>query len=312
VISAEHYHARSYTPVDKTSGLEHSLGFNPVTSLPPTPQRWTAKKRLLMLVPLTVLALAAAAEAQSQAGGLPDVSVRVQVLETQTKALETQTKALETQVTTLKTEAKALETRVNTLQSDNAALQTALSKEVETRQAADTEVIAALSKEVQQRQAADTEVTAALSKETAERTTADTALSNSTSDLEEQLNVFGKVFAVSVPSTFLVNGQLGTVATLAPMPAGRYLVIAKAVVENDIHDSGWACLLFRNAEHLTSDVLDHSSARTESGPFRLARGTVSMVAVATLSEPGSFRMDCSTDENGSDLFGVKIVAVSVQ
>jgi hypothetical protein len=30
-------------------------------------------KRLLMLVPLTVLALAAAAEAQSQAGGLPDV-----------------------------------------------------------------------------------------------------------------------------------------------------------------------------------------------------------------------------------------------
>jgi Skp family chaperone for outer membrane proteins len=273
-------------------------------------------KRLLMLVPLTVLALAAAAEAESQAGGLPDVSVRVQVLETQTKALETQTKALETQV--------------NTLQSDNAALQTALSKEVEQRQAADTEVTAALSKEiqqrqaadtevtaalskeVQQRQAADTEVTAALSKETAERMTADTALSNSTSDLEEQLNVFGKVFAVSVPSTFLVDGQLGTVATLAPVPAGRYLVIAKAVVENDIHDSGWACLLFRNAEHLTSDVLDHSSARTESGSFRLARGTVSMVAVATLSEPGSFRMDCSTDEKGSDLFGVKIVAVSVQ
>ena len=36
-----------------------------------------------------------------------------------------------------------------------------------------------------------------------------------------------------------------------------------------------------------------------------------MVAVATVSEPGPFRMDCVTDENGSDLFDVEIVAVSV-
>ena len=58
-------------------------------------------KRLLILAPLTILALAAAAEAQSQAGGLPDVSARVTVLETQNKALETR-------VTTLQEEAKAL------------------------------------------------------------------------------------------------------------------------------------------------------------------------------------------------------------
>jgi Skp family chaperone for outer membrane proteins len=115
-------------------------------------------KRFLVLVPLTVLAFAAAAEAQSQAGGLPEVSARVQALETQTKALETQTKALETQVTTLQTEAKALETRVNTLQSDNAALQTALTKEVETRKAADETLQTALSNETAERTTADTDL----------------------------------------------------------------------------------------------------------------------------------------------------------
>jgi hypothetical protein len=180
----------------------------------------------------------------------------------------------------------------------------ALNKEFEQRKTADTEGTAALNKEVEQRKAADTEGTAALNKEVEQRKAADT-------DLGDQLNLFGSVFTVSVPSTFLVHGEYATVATLAAVPAGRYLVIAKAVVENDIHDAGWACLLFRNAEQL-ADVLDHSSARTESGSFRTARSNVNMVAVATLSEPGSFRVDCQTNENGSDLFGVKIVAVSVQ
>ena len=158
-------------------------------------------KRLLILAPLTVLALAAAAEAQSQTGGLPDVSERVTVLETQNKALETrvttlqaEAKALETRVTTLQSEAKALETRVNTLQSDNATLQgalskeietrksgdetlqTALSKETETRKSGDETLQGALSKEVETRKAADETLQTALSKETADRTTADTDL----------------------------------------------------------------------------------------------------------------------------------------
>jgi hypothetical protein len=184
-------------------------------------------KRLLMLVPLTVLAFAAAAEAQSQAGGLPDVSDRVQVLEMQTRALETrvttlqtEAKALETRVTTLQTESKALETRVNTLQSDNATLQTALTKEIETRKTADTEVITALSKEIETRTTADTEITAALSKEIETRKTADTevtaALSNEAAerktadtDLGEQL---GSVIAGISSAQFETVG-VGSQAT---------------------------------------------------------------------------------------------------
>lgn len=249
------------------------------------------------------------AEAESQAGGLPAVSSRVQVLEEVSKALQSQ-------VTTLLTEAKALQTQVDTLQSDNATLQESLSKETQTRKTETTTLQEAISKETQARQTETTKLQEGLSQETHTRQTADDTLSQSAAELEaqinEQLNAAGKVFSVSVPQTFLINGHLGTVATLANVPAGRYVVIAKAVVENDIHDSGWACLLFRNAENLSSDVLDHSSATTESGSFRLTRSTVSMVAVVTLFAPGSFRMDCQTEENGSDLFGVKIVAVSVQ
>ena len=202
-------------------------------------------KRLLILAPLTVLALAAAAEAQSQAGGLPDVAARVEVLETMNKALETrvttlqaEAKALETRVTTLQTEAKALETRVNTLQSDNATLQTALSKEIETRTAADgtlqtalskeTEtrktadetIQTALSKEVETRKTADETLQTALSKETAERTTADT-------DLGQQIGAQGISSAQfeGVPAGHLVTNEFGLILREIVGP-GSWVAIA--------------------------------------------------------------------------------------
>lgn len=93
-------------------------------------------KRLLVLVPLAVLAIAAPAEAQSQTGGLPVVSEEV--------------KTLQTQVQTQQTEMKALQTQVDNLESQNAALQSALSKEAEARQAGDAQVQQALAQEVQQ------------------------------------------------------------------------------------------------------------------------------------------------------------------
>lgn len=157
--------------------------------------------RLLTLVPLTMLALVTTAQAQSQAGGLPDVSARVQVLETQAKTLETRvttlqtqaqaletrvttlqaaSQALETRVTTLQTGARALETRVSTVESMNAAVQTALIKEQVDRQKGDADAQAALVKEQFDRQKGDADTQAAaqaaLVKEQFDRQKADTEI----------------------------------------------------------------------------------------------------------------------------------------
>jgi hypothetical protein len=124
------------------------------------------------------------------------------------------------------------------------------------------------------------------------------------------LSAFGKAYEVTVLSTFLINGQLRTLAVLDGLPAGRYLVIAKAIVQNAIHDTGWHCRLLRNNDQFPN-ILDRTEATTESGIIDNS-SNVTLTGIATLPAPGSFRVDCFTQENGSDLFAVKIVAVSVQ
>jgi len=122
--------------------------------------------RLLMLVPLTVLALAATAEAQSQAGGLPDVSERVQVLETQSRTLQTKFQTLET-------EAKTLQTRVNTLVSENTALKAAIAEEAIKRAAEDAKAQEAIAEEAIKRAAEAAKAQAAIAEEAIKRAAED-------------------------------------------------------------------------------------------------------------------------------------------
>ena len=159
----------------------------------------SAVTRLLMLVPLTVLALAASAEAQSQAGGLPDVSERMRVLQTQTTALQTLVLTLQAQAQALQMEAQALQSRVVTLETEKAALQGALAEvqaavaqEAATRTATlaqiQTSLQAAIALEAATRAATLAQIKAAaeaaLAEETQARLTAD-------NDIRAKLDVFG-------------------------------------------------------------------------------------------------------------------------
>jgi hypothetical protein len=239
---------------------------------------------LVALSTLTLLGLGvfASVEAQSQAGGLPAVSARVQVLEGIATTLQTQVTTLQTQVTTLQTANTTLQTQVTTLQTDNTALQAALDAETAARRNADITLVNVI-------QNGDRDLRAAI---------------------EAIRGTIGNAFEVTVPSTFLVNGQLGTVAMLENVPAGRYLVIAKAIVLNVDNDAEWHCRLLRNNDQFPN-VLDRSAATTESG-FIENTSNMTMVGIATLPAPGSFRVDCFTLKADSDLHQVKIVAVSVQ
>src|SRR5262245_53251474 len=120
--------------------------FSPLDALPPAASRQRenmAMKRLLSLATIVSLCLGglfAMAEAQSQAGGLPDVSARVSILE----GIAT---TLQNQVTTLQTEATGLRNQVTVLQTANTNLQNAFDAETAARVQGDNALRAAVDSE---------------------------------------------------------------------------------------------------------------------------------------------------------------------
>jgi hypothetical protein len=224
-------------------------------------------------------------------------------------ALEAIAVTLEAAVTTLQGTVTALQTKVTTLQTQNTDLQSALNAEIAARQAADAALQAAvagvrndLDAEVFLRKLSDFDTTKRLA-----------SLSEGLNELSGRLDTIaqvGKAFDVSVPEALLVNGADATVARLDGLPAGRYFVIGKALVQNFEHDAGWICHLFRNDEHGAVDALDVTATITEDS-FPLTDSHVVMTAVATLPAPGSFRFDCFTLRAGSRLLDLKIVAITV-
>ena len=224
---------------------------------------------------------------QSQEGGLPAVSDRVAVLEGATASLKAAVKDLLAQITTL--------------QAANTVLQSALDAEIQARGAAD----AAL-------QATATGLQTALNGEIAARQSTTAALSSGLTVLNSRLDSFGnlgKAYETFVPDTFLPNGNRTTVAELA-LPAGKYFVMAKTVVSNVEHDTPWDCQLFRNGESFPF-FLDASSTYTEDVSFN-SSDNITLATIATLSAPGSVRMECFSLEPASRILDVKIVAVVVQ
>lgn len=237
---------------------------------------------------IVVVSSSGAARAQSQTGGLPLVSDRV-------SALEEVAASLKTAVTTL-------QTQVTVLQTANTGLQNALNAEIATRAAADTAL-----------RTADADLQDAIDLETFARRAADTVTGNTVAALSSRIDGLasvGKAYEKEVRSTFLVNGALGTLAVLDGLPAGRYVVIAKALVENVDHDADWTCYLLRG-DLSFPDTLDISAATTASG-FIENHSNVALAAVATLPAPGSFKIQCFTLVASSTLRWVKIVAISAQ
>src|SRR5262245_38340358 len=237
------------------------------------------------------------ARAQSQAGGLPDVSDRVRVLEGIAVTLQTAVTNLQTNVTTL-------QTQVTVLQTANTGLQNALNAEIAARTAAQSALKNALDQEAARRADDDALLATLLNLETKLRIDADNGLAG-------QVNTRGKAFATRVGETFLVNGANAKVAEL-PLPAGSYFVLAKAVLQNQDHDSHWNCALETGDN--PPGILDLADVDTESfglSTFAIYHGIPVLTSVVTLGAAGSVNLQCFSGKAGSILQGVEIIAISV-
>ena len=235
----------------------------------------------------TIMSGAGAARAQSQAGGLPAVSDRVS--------------ALERIAVTLQSAVTTLQTQVTALQTSNTNLQNALNAETAARIAADTALQAAVTQEATTRSAGDTALQAAVTQEATTRKTADDSLR------AEILASGGKAFSTFQRNAGLVQGARAVVGTVGPLPAGNYLLTAKATVENFIHDVDlWECDLQRD----DGIFIDNSASSTTTGsPFT----AIVNVGLTTLPTAQSVKMSCAAIGNisGSDVSDIAITAVPV-
>lgn len=188
--------------------------------------------------------LSSSAEAQSQAGGLPDVSSRVQVLETAQKAiqtqvttLDTQAKALQTQVESLQGQNQALQTRVNALDIQNAALQAALAEEAAARAAAEAKVQQQLIQEAAKRAQEDAKNEAAIAQEVLSRMQAEAQLQqsltqeaglrlNGDTNLAAKLDVLNLKGKVAISDRGPRESNSKAIINGIDVPPGNWLVIA--------------------------------------------------------------------------------------
>jgi hypothetical protein len=242
--------------------------------------------RLLFLLAglaLGLLGLFAPAEAQSQAGGLPAVSARVEVLEGIATTLQNQVTTLQTQVTTLRDQ-------VTVLQTANTDLQNALSAEIAGRVQGDNALRAAVDSERLQRIAAIQTVT-------------------------DLVTSAGQFFETLVVNTFLVEGESAVVATLGPLPAGNYLVTATLGLENTVHAARWLCTLFtQTGDQVPVTVIDSLQTHTSLGGIGVLSefNSLALVGIARLPHgAATVKVNCGTGVSGSDIRQVQIVAVKV-
>jgi hypothetical protein len=222
---------------------------------------------------------------------LPAVDARVKVLEALAVAQQNALTALRNDVTGL--------------QTANTSLQNALTEEAAARSAADAALQAAVNAERASRIAGDGALQSALNQEAAARTAADQQLQASISSSGP------RVFATFKANTFLVNGAEGTVGQLGPLPAGNYVVIAKANVNNPDHSVQWLCDLRLDNDTIldSTDTHTHNHGALDSRSVSLGHDV--NVAAFTLASPSSVRMTCSTGEPDSFLSNVQIVAIKV-
>jgi regulator of replication initiation timing len=240
------------------------------------------------------------ARAASQAGGLPAVSDRVSVLERIAATLQTAVASLQTQVTTLKTHVTTLQTQVTTLETANTGLQNALNAETAARIAADNALQAALNQEATTRKAQDDNLVSALLNEGLRRISADAELRGLIN------NARGQAFSTFRRNAQLVNGATALVGAVGPLPAGNYLVTAKATVSNSDDDASWDCFLQRDDKV----AIDSTGAGTSSDSHF---ATIVNVGLTSLPSAQSIKMFCGTFGGiaGSQLFDIAMTAVQV-
>jgi hypothetical protein len=148
--------------------------------------------------------------------------------------------------------------------------------------------------------------------ETAARKAADRAIDALIRD-----GVGGKAYATSVNYADVPNGDLTTIATLgstsAPLPSGRYLVIAKGEVDNQKHNTYWGCSLEFDTGTGTFTVIDQTNLHTESlgANATNSRATIALEAVVTLANPGQMIVQCHSGDPGSAVHDTTLVALQV-
>jgi hypothetical protein len=269
---------------------------------------------LVALVASLLVALSGplVARADSQAGGLPAVADRVSALEAAVTSLQIANTNLKN---ALNAETAARTAGDSALQAANTSVQNALNAEIAARsagdsalQAANANLQSALNAEIAARSAGDSALQAAIGQEAAARQSADSALSAALSTAK------GKAFSTFVPNFGLVNGAEAVVATLGPLPPGDYFVIARATVRNASHDAAWYCFLELDNIVPLDDVREGTEefGLFEGAAFATSYGNLTNIRVTTALAPsGTVRMKCSTHVAGSDLLGIRIIAIEL-
>jgi len=245
-----------------------------------------------------LVGISSPASADSQSGGLPDVSARVLVLEGIATTLQTLVATLQSNVTTL-------QSNVASLQTANTTLQNALNTEIATRLAGDNALQAALTQEASARSAADTAAISAIFQEALTRKTEDDALRSAL------LASRGKAFSIFNHNATLVNGARAVVGSLGPLPAGNYMVTSRASFLNFRNNAVWDCQLVRNDGVFIDAAFSGTESKSAFEDFGPSEGNIVNVTLTTLGAGGSVKMFCATDVAGSELFDIAMVAVQV-
>jgi hypothetical protein len=246
---------------------------------------------LVLMATVSVVGWGPALAPAQETGGLPAVDARVKVLE---KLVAAQQTAL-----------AALQSSVDSLKAADTALQNALNQEAAARAAADTGLQAALTQEASARMSRDATLQSAINQEAATRGAAD-------QQLQALIGASGaKVFSSFKLDTFLVNGD-GTVGQVGPLPAGHYVLIAKANVQNEDHTVQWLCSLHIDNIAGAFDSTDtHTFSHGALDSRAISLGHNMNVTAFTLASSGSVSMLCHTGEANSRLSWVQMVAIQV-
>ena len=270
-----------------------------------TSRRCALGGKVAAVAAFSLVGISSPANAESQAGGLPEVSARVFVLEGIATTLQTLVATLQSKVAGLQSNVATLQSNVASLQTANTTLQNALNTEIATRLAGDNALQTALTQEASARSAADTVAISAIFQEATTRRTEDDALRSALLDSK------GKAFSIFNHSATLVNGARAVVGSLGPLPAGNYMVTSRASFLNFRNNAVWDCQLVRNDGVFIDGAFSGTESKSSFEDFGASEGHIVNVTLTTLGAGGSVKMFCGTDVAGSELFDIAMVAVQV-
>lgn len=253
---------------------------------------------LVLMATVSVVGWGPALAPAQETGGLPTVDARVKVLEALVAAQQT---AL-----------AALQSSVNALKAADTALQNALSQETAARSAADAALQTALNGEASTRSTRDNTLQSSIDGLQSAINTEKAARQAADQQLQSAIGASApKVFYSFKQDTFLVNGETGAVGRVGPLPAGHYVVIAKANVQNQDHTVQWLCGLHLDNGQAVDSTDTHTLSHGALDSRAISLGHDTNVTALVLSSPSSVTLLCRTGEPSSLLSWVQMVAIEV-